>query len=147
MNGGMRTIGGVAGFAFGAGMSSTGIGASIGVPMAWSFDPSQADELEAVSGQPRTSLGGQGIQSLAGNGTGGQILTGAYDTLPGLAIAGYAIHAGAKGLPAYWGRPFQRVVPTLRVANQIASKGPPRSVQTIVLLTTEEDNNRRRRIS
>jgi hypothetical protein len=47
------------------------------------------------AGESQTSLGGQGIQRLVGSGTGGQILTGAYDTIPGMAAAAYALRPGA----------------------------------------------------
>ena len=62
--------------------------------MAWSADQAGTGLLQSASGQPGTSLGGYGIQALAGNGMGGQILTGVYDTVPGMAAAANALRPG-----------------------------------------------------
>ena len=59
--------------------------------MAWSADQAGTGLLQSASGQPGASLGGYGIQALAGNGMGGQILTGVYDTVPGVAALAYAL--------------------------------------------------------
>ena len=79
--------------------------------MAWSADQAGTSSLELMFGQSRGSLGGQGIQALAGNGTGGQILAGAYDTIPAMGVAAYVFAARASGAPLQAAR--------LRLAGQI----------------------------
>jgi hypothetical protein len=100
VEGELRAVGGAAAMGVGAGMSSTGVGAAAGVPLAaWGADQVYTGLQEVATGERQTSLGGQAIQAQTGTGTGGQILTGAYDIVPGLAATAYALRPGALSGP------------------------------------------------
>ena len=89
LNGALRTVGGTAAAGVGVSMSTTGAGALVGVPLAaWGGDQAGTGLKEVLTGQRQISLGGQAVQSAAGKGLGGQILTAAYDTVPGVVAVG-----------------------------------------------------------
>ncbi len=95
--GGLRAVGGGATTAFGAAISSTGVGAAAGVPLAaWGADQLNTGVQEAKTGQEQTSFGGRVIQRAAGTGPRGQVLTFAYDTVPGMVAVGAAARIQAR---------------------------------------------------
>jgi hypothetical protein len=80
-----RAVNGGTVLVIGAGLSDTGIGAVVGVPLAaWGVDQLNTGVKEIRTGQPQTSFGGTVIQSRVGGGPVGQVATFAYDTVPAI---------------------------------------------------------------
>ena len=69
IEGASRVAAGTTGGIISAGLTETGVGAIVGVPgLAWSADQIYTGAGQVVYGDPRDSLGGQAIKSVAGDG-------------------------------------------------------------------------------
>ena len=100
--GAVRAGFGAVGAFVGSGLSLTGFGAIVGVPLAaWSLDQYYTGIVEAGSGISQQSVGAGLIQRGLGDGTAGQVASFAYDVLPGFVTlnpAG-AIRVGLAAVP------------------------------------------------